>query len=33
VQPGRSYTWRLVIDEVSQLDWQQSFHVRSPNPG
>ena len=33
VQPGRSYTWRLSIDDASHLDWQQSFHVRAAAPG
>lgn len=29
VQPGRSYTWQLSIDESTHLDWRQSFHVRA----
>ena len=32
VQPGHSYTWQLSIDEATQLDWRQSFHVREAPP-
>ena len=32
VQPGRSYTWQLSIDEATHLDWRQSFHVRETPP-
>jgi len=35
VRPGHSYTWQLSIDEATQVDWRQSFHVRAapPRPG
>ena len=32
VQPGKSYTWQLSIDDSSHLDWRQSFHVRPAVP-
>lgn len=32
VQPGKSYTWQLSIDESTQVDWRQSFHVRAGKP-
>ena len=32
VTPGKSYTWQLAIDGSTQVDWRQSFHVRTGNP-
>ncbi len=33
VEPGKSYTWQLVIDDSTRVDWRQSFHVRKALPG
>ena len=33
VQPGKSYTWQLSIDDKTHVDWRQSFHVRPAAPG
>ena len=33
VHPGKSYTWQLSIDDTTQVDWRQSFHVRAGKPG
>lgn len=33
VEPGKSYTWQLSIDEATHVDWRQSFHVRAAAPG
>ncbi|MEM7141800.1 MAG: hypothetical protein AAF548_12295 [Actinomycetota bacterium] len=29
VEPGKSYTFQLSIDDTTHLDWRQSFHVRA----
>ena len=28
LEPGRSYTWQLSIDNQTQLSWRTSFYVR-----